>query len=357
MRDLIERLCSFEGRAPASNAERRAAAWLHDELRRRGHEAWVETHWVRPQWAASLLLACVLAVAGSVLAPSLPGLGAGLALAAAVHLAVESFGRGGPLRWLLYRRATQNVLVLPRDSERITLWITARYDAPRRGTLAGRLPAARPFLAGAALVIAGAAGWRIAGAEGLSVGIVQFVPTVALLIAAAAASDTSLSGVSPGANDNAAGVAVAITLLDELTKLEPQRLAPALLLHGAGEGDPLALRVQARRDRLEPRDNVVLEIRGTEADPRWATRHPQLRLAAEGAGSGHKARGGLSLRGIPTITIGGPTDLSRKPEDVPDAVDAAALDATLDFTLAVVEDLDAELVAHDTTIPGASTTA
>lgn len=345
------------GRSPGSDAERRAASWLHDELRRRGHEAWAETHWVRPQWALSLLLACVLGVAGSVLAPSLPGLGLGLALLAAVHLAVESLGRPGPLRLLLFRRATQNVLVLPRDSERIALWITARYDAPRRGLLAGRLPGARPYLAFAALVIAGAAGWRIAGAEGLAVGIVQFVPTVALLAATATASDAALSGVSPGAADNAAGVAVAVALLDELAKLPPQRLAPALLLHGAGEGDPLGLRAQVRRDRMEPRDNVIVEIRGAEADPRWATRHPQLRLACEGAGSGHRVRGGFSPRGIPTVVIGGPGELSRKAEDVPDAVQDSDLEATLDFALAVVEDLDAELVAHDETIPGASSPA
>jgi hypothetical protein len=357
VRELIDRLCSFAGRAPCSDAERRAAAWLHDELRRRGHEAWVETHWVRPHWAPSMLLAAALAVAGSVLAPSVPIAGVALAGIAGVSLAIESFGRPGPLRRLLYRRATQNVVVPPRDPEPIALWITARYDAPRRGTVAGRLPGLRPWLAACALVVAAAAAARVAGAEGLAVGLVQFVPTIVLLVAVAAATDVALSGVSPGAGDNAAGVAAAIELHDELSRLPPGSLSPALLLYGAGEGDPLALRAQVRTDRLTGRDNVVLELRGAEEDPRWATRHPQLRLACEGAG-GRRVRGGsLGLGDLPTVVIGGPGALSRSAGDLPETVGDKALEATVGFALAVVEGLDAELAAHETTLPQAQTPA
>jgi hypothetical protein len=42
-----------------TDAGRRAALWLHGVLRARGHEAWVETRWVRPQRAAALALACL----------------------------------------------------------------------------------------------------------------------------------------------------------------------------------------------------------------------------------------------------------------------------------------------------------
>ena len=45
--DVTEDLSAFGDRAACSDAERRAALWLHDELRERGHEAWVETVWVR----------------------------------------------------------------------------------------------------------------------------------------------------------------------------------------------------------------------------------------------------------------------------------------------------------------------
>ena len=357
MRDLIDRLCSFAGRGPCSDAERRAAAWLHDHLRADGHEAWVETHWVRPHWAVSLLLGAMLAVGASVIAPSVPEAGVVGAALAAIHLAVESFGRPGPLRWLMYRRATQTVLVLPAYEDRIALWISAHYDAPRRGTAAGLLVRARPWLAACALVIAAAAAARVAGAEGLAVGIVQFVPTVALLVAIAAAADTALSDVSPGAGDNAAGVAVALELFKELHRARPAKLAPALLLHGAGEADPLSLRAQVRHDRLQPRDNVLVEIRGAERDPRWAASQPQLRLACEGAGSGRRVRGGLSLAGVPTLVVGAPAELSRRAEDTPETVEDEALEATLEFLLAVVEDLDAELTAHEATLPHAASPA
>jgi len=62
---IAEGLARFEARGPCTDAERRAAGWLHDELRAAGHEAWVETHWVRPHWALALALGALLA-AGSV---------------------------------------------------------------------------------------------------------------------------------------------------------------------------------------------------------------------------------------------------------------------------------------------------
>ena len=55
-------LSRFEARGPCTDAERRAAGWLHDDLRANGHEAWVETHWVRPQWALSLALHATVGV-------------------------------------------------------------------------------------------------------------------------------------------------------------------------------------------------------------------------------------------------------------------------------------------------------
>ena len=69
---IAEGLARFEARGPCTDAERRAAGWLHDELRAAGHEAWVETHWVRPQWALSLALHATLGVVASVLAITAP---------------------------------------------------------------------------------------------------------------------------------------------------------------------------------------------------------------------------------------------------------------------------------------------
>ncbi|MEO8689663.1 MAG: hypothetical protein ABI611_15815, partial [Solirubrobacteraceae bacterium] len=128
-------LARFEDRGPCSDAERRAAAWLHDELRAGGHEAWVETFWVRPQWALSLALHATLGVVASMLALSAPLPAAIVAAAAALSMAVEASGRRGPLRSVFPRRATQNVLTVPDEegAPDVTLLICARYDAPRGG--------------------------------------------------------------------------------------------------------------------------------------------------------------------------------------------------------------------------------
>ena len=45
---------------------------IHDQVREEGHEAWVETLWVRPQWAASLALHALVGVAGSLAATEWP---------------------------------------------------------------------------------------------------------------------------------------------------------------------------------------------------------------------------------------------------------------------------------------------
>src|SRR5919197_2427905 len=72
MRSFVDGLCSHAGRGACTDAERRAALWLHDELRARGHHAWVETLWVRPLRALALALAALLAVAGRLLATAVP---------------------------------------------------------------------------------------------------------------------------------------------------------------------------------------------------------------------------------------------------------------------------------------------
>ena len=185
---------SAAARAPTPSG--RAAGWLHDDLRARGHEAWVETHWVRPQWALSLALHAALGVIASVTAIYAPAVGLGLALLAAVSLGVEASGRTGPLRLAFPRRATQNVLTVPAHARPLTLLICARYDAGRGGALAGdrcrrwaararrllggHTPGPRAWLALACAAVAACAAGRLVGADGLALGIAQFVPTVAL---------------------------------------------------------------------------------------------------------------------------------------------------------------------------------
>ena len=364
LRDAVDQLCAFRHRAACSDAERRAATFLHDDLRARGHEAWLETVWVRPQWAWSALLHAALAVVASLLTVAQPVVAVVLAAVVLVSYALEAAGLGGLLARLFYRRATQLVLVEPADPDAITLVITANTDAPRRGLVfrdgwrrLGRRLVPGPslwllILLGAVLAAAIA---RLAGAEGNVLGAVQLVPTVGLLLVATAAIDIALSEVSPGAGDNAAGVAVAMALHDELARHPPERLSPALWLAGAGEAFPFALRAHLRRERPAAADTVVIEIGPCGAGaPAWDARHPQLVAAAEVAGETRvrlrrpTGAGAARARGLPAVHVRaldehGIVPRSRTPADVPENVDQMAMDAVLDWCLLLVDELDEQL--------------
>ena len=146
----------------------------------------METHWVRPQWALSLALHATAGIVASVLALTAPLAAAIVAAVAALSLALEAGGRSGPLRWILPRRATQNVLTVPDEEAApdVTLLICARYDAPRGGLVTrdgprrlaarlrrrvgGRAPGPRTWVALALLAVAVCAGlrrssWRACG--------------------------------------------------------------------------------------------------------------------------------------------------------------------------------------------------
>jgi hypothetical protein len=373
---IVDGLCRFESRGPCTDAERRAAGWLHDELRAAGHEAWVETHWVRPQWPLSVALHATLGVVASLVAIGAPLPGLIAAALTAGSMALEAAGRTGPLRWLFPRRATQNVLTVPAPGA-VTLLICARYDAPRTGLvtrdgprrlaarlrrrLGGRAPGPRAWVALALAAVAACAGLRLLDLDGLWLGVVQFVPTVGLLGALAAAGDVAVSPVSPGAGDNASGVAAAIALHDELRRNPPAGLDPALLLFGAGEGGPPAVRAHLRRERLDRARVVVLELGPCcEGAPAYATAHPQLRAAAQRAAEALGAARtaplrratAAGIRRLPGAWIGaldpdGIAPRSRQASDTPDRVDPAAADQTLDFALACVDALDSELKGSD----------
>ena len=325
-------LSPFTDRGACTDAERRASVWLHDQLRERGHEAWVETHWVRPQWAGSLLLHAALGIAASLVSTAealvIPAL-----VAAVVALVSYLFELlvGGGLSWLAYRRATQVVVVEPEDPEAIALLITAGVDAPRRAW-AARLPV-RPLWVAvmlAALVATCAA--RVAGAEGTLIGALQFVPTLALLLVAAAAIDVATSEWADG-EPQAQAVAAAVEIHDELAERPPERLSAGLWLAGASEPFARGVRAQLRADRRRAADTVVLEVRpGGEVT--WHTRHPQIRRAAESitepeararAFKRPSAAGAARSAGLPAVSVSGADPV--------------------DYCVALADALDAELSA------------
>ncbi len=312
MRPVVDGLVGFAGRGACTDAERRAALWLHARLRSSGHEAWVETRWVRPQRTAALALACLVTGAGGLLATAAPLAGLAVAAAGLVSLAADLVGHN-PFLLVFPRRATQYVLAGPPGPE---LLVVAAYDAPPRGLVLNdrwrarlrRVPYAALATCGVAVVAAAAA--RTAEVEAAWLGAVQLLPTLVLLAAVAAAADIALSDPSPGANDNASGVAAAIALFEALGG------RAALLLVGAGHAVPRAVEAHVRRERL---DAAVLEL-----GP---------------CGGGTPQRAG---RRIACLDERGIAPRAHQADDLPEHVDDAAMAAALDLALAELQREDAE---------------
>ena len=361
----IERVAAIPGRGAGTDAERRAAVLLAADAGGRGHAVWTDTHWVRPGWAWPVALAALLGAAGSLASVAAPLAGVIAAAVAALCLALEGAGLTSPLRLLTRRRATQCVVSLPEDHDGVTLIVAAPYDAPRRGLVlndrwraaGARLGDARPWLAGCALVIAGAAAARLAGVEATWLGAIQLVPTVVLIAALAAALDIALSEFSPGAGP-ASAAAVALAVHEELAA-DPSGPAAGLLLYGAGASGPHVLRAQLRRERADRRSTVVLELGPcTGGEPAWRARHPQLRRAAELAAGAlelaparRRPRPARGVRGLPAVRIAclderGVAARSHQPDDTAANVDLEAAERAIDLALGIADGLAAELAAR-----------
>jgi hypothetical protein len=307
----VDSLAAFSPRPVCSDAERRLAVWAHDDLRARGHEAWVETHWIRPHLAAGLALGCALAATGGLIAIGAPLAGLIVAAVGALSVVIDASGRAAPLRWLLPRRATQVVLVAPDGAAgtshghetatrsgviapdgraaTVNLIIVARTDVPRGG-LARRLagfPGGLWWLAGCARAVVGAAAARVGGADGTLLGALQLAPTVVLLAAVAGALDSLASGVGDGRAEDEA-LTAALAAHDALVRDPPPGIAAGLLLT-----PPDALRAHLRRERLDPARAALLHV---SAGP-VRSRHHQWRAAADAAGLQTSNEG---PRGLPT---------------------------------------------------------
>jgi hypothetical protein len=287
-----------------SDAERRYAVWAHDDLRARGHEAWVETVWIRPQLAAGVALGCVVAAVGGLLALASPVAGVAMAALGALSLLVDAVGRAGPLRWLFPRRATQVVLVAAATrasatqvvlvaadaASAVDVLLVVRTDVPRGG-LARRfdgVPGGLWWLAVAAVGVVAAAAARVGGADGTLLGAAQLLPTVVLLVAATVALDSLMTAGGAGA-EVAEAVAAALAAHDALVRDPAPGVAAGLVL-----GPPAAVRVHLRAERLDPRRTALLVVRAGPV----RTRHHQWRTAAQAVGVA--VRGG-GPRGLPAV--------------------------------------------------------
>jgi hypothetical protein len=396
MTDTIEGLSRFEGRGAGTNAERRAALYLADQLRTARREADIETFWSRPNSALAAAWHTALAVAGSLLSVASATAGAVVIIVALVSILLDALTGWSPGRRLTREHASQNVVSpAPADGPPVRLVITAHYDAGRMGLVhrpALRRPAAAlrnllgPLALGWQAVLTLAIAWllvlavaRHGGAAGTTISILQIIPTAGLVVGFALLLELSVSTYGPSANDNAAGTALAIQLTRALDAAPPRRLAVELVLQGASDGSMAGLRhhLRARRRELVAGNTIVLGIAASgTGEPRyWSSDGPliplralpRLRQLATEISPQHAAdvspqlrpyRGrGVSpayparLRRRPAITVGGldrsglPPH-SHLPSDTPRLLtETEAADRLLELTLTLVDAIDADLPA------------
>ena len=210
-----EALADGVGPRPAgSDAERRAARHLAGRLEGLGREVVVEPFAVWPAWSVGYAINAVLAVVGSVLSVSSGTLGTGLVLLATALTFLDLAGITPTTRRLLGRRASQNVVSWGERERPGALVLVAHYDSgPTR-----RWPLRPMFWA--LLVLLACCVLRAAGMSGTALTVLQFLPTVALILYIPLLLDIALSPAAPGENDNASGVGLVLRLAERLDSLE-----------------------------------------------------------------------------------------------------------------------------------------
>ena len=128
---------------------------------------------------------------------------------------------------------------------------------------------------------------RAGGMEGTALTVVQFIPTVVLIVYVALLLDIALSPAAPGENDNASGVAVVLRLAERLGD-ELEYFGVHVVFTGSQKAMAQGMRafLQSHRKELKPGDTVVLnldavgggELRETKSEGPLLTvkSHPQL---------------------------------------------------------------------------------
>ncbi len=387
--DTATQLTRFQRRGAGTDAERRAATWLAGQLRGGRRRATLQTFWCRPNWALAQAWHTLASIVGSLLAVHHGYLGGAIILGALVCVIADDLTGYSPGRRLTREHASQNVVsrtLGSPDDQRMRLIVTANYDAGRAGLVhrdwlrasAARLrritgplsPGWTGWLVIVMACLVAVAVVRHSGSTGTPIGVVQLVPTAALVLGLALLLELAGAPFGPAAGDNGTGSAVAIALMRALDAAPPPRLDVELVLQGAGEAGMVGLRrhLRSRGDELRRANTIVLGIAAAGGGrPCWWVSdgplvplryHARLRgLAAHVAPAStaqpHRGRGTspalpARVRGLPALTIGcldgrGVAPRSHQSADTVAKLDPAALDALLQFALTLVDAIDADL--------------
>ncbi len=277
LRERLEQLERIH-RPSASEGERRAAEWLVERFGEAGAEARIEAEPAHGTYWWPLGLGAALGVLGGFAAlRGRRALGSLLAGAGAAGIAADFPPGRRPLRRLLPRRTTYNVVceVGPADAER-TVVVVAHHDSAHSGLVfhpaiprvAGRLglldrtdtspPLMAPVIGGPLLAALGAlSGRRLLSRLGVLLGL----GSVATL------AEIGLRNAVPGANDNGTAVVSLISLAERLAAEPPAGLRVVLLSVGSEESFSEGIKAYGERHFAElPRDStffLVLESTGS----------------------------------------------------------------------------------------------
>jgi hypothetical protein len=367
--DELDAVLDIGRRAPGSDAERRTANHLRDRLGALGRDAEVESFAIYPAWPLAYVLLAAAAVGASVLSVYVPVAGAALALAAALLTFLDAGLLVPVARRLFGRRASQNVVSFDSGGRPGAVVLVAHLDAGRAGLLHGDRTARwratlgralrRPVgglgvLFWAELAVLACTLLRLAGIDSTALTVVQFVPTLALIVAIALLADIALAGTKAGENDNASGAVTVLGLASDPPQLDHFDLH--VLFTGAQKAGAPGMRDFLKRHGL-PRDSTVVvnvdqvgsgEVRYTRREGALITQrsHPQLVAVAERdesvapvvnrtASDGHTA----TASGYAAITV-----TCRDGFDYASGrVDEQSLEAAERFCAELLERLDAEV--------------
>jgi hypothetical protein len=382
LRSDIEALVDVGRRAPGSDAERRAAAYLKRRLEGLGREVEVESVDAWPSWPLAYAILAAVAVVGSVLSVSVPALGAALALVAALLTFLDAGVLLPTVRRLLGRRASQNVVSWGDRDKPGSLLLVAHYDAGRGGIALGQTAETRRAAFGklvrrpigpleplfwAQIAVLVCCVLRLAGLSGLLLTVVQFIPTVFLIVAVALLIDIALSPAKAGENDNATGAALALRLAERYGGGRLDHFGVHVLLTGGQKAVSAGSRSFLKRHKRElSRERTVVlnldavgsgTVRFTSREgPLLAIKsHPQLVQLCQGIAEDDEDENAFGARpivnrspsdgyaarsaGLPAITI----SCRGRLDYVPARVDAEAIERAEAFCAELIRRLDAEV--------------
>ena len=331
----------FGPRPPGSDAERRAGRHLAGRLEALGREVETESFSVWPAWAAGYAVNAVVAIVGSVTAVSSATLGTGLVLLAAILTFLDLSGIVPTTRRLFGRRASQNVVSWGDREKPGALFLVAHVDT---GPIRNR--PLRPMFV-AMLAVLATCVLRAGGMSGTFLTVVQFIPTVVLIVYVALLFEIALSPALNGESDNASGAALALRLVERLDD-DLDYFGVHVLFTGSQKAMAQGMRafLKAHRRELKPGDTVVLnldalgggDVRLTKKEgPLLRVKsHPKLTGAADvetvtsrDASDGYAAG---SAR-FPSVTVTGSAD----------RLEESALAEAEEVSARIVESLDEEL--------------